>query len=337
MGIGLDESRLSNYQLPMKSADTINVYPWGHEKPYNDFSSYFRKLFDRRVQKISIDAGFTCPNRDGSRGKGGCTFCDNKTFNPSYCLPENSITLQLEQGISFFRDRYKTQQYLAYFQAYSNTYASLEQLKIMYEEALSHPDVIGLVIGTRPDCISDDLLSYLDRLSEKYFISLEFGVESTINRTLERVNRGHSFEEVEQALDACKEYGFKVGLHLILGLPGETEADILSHAKIISNLPFHFLKLHQLQIIKGTKMAKEFRDLPDDFLQFTADQYVDLTISFLEQLNPEIILDRFISQSPLDKLISPRWGLKNYQFTNKLVNEMLKRNAWQGRLVTDDG
>lgn len=316
----------------MGSIDKIQEYSWGHEKPYNDFSTYFKQLFDRRIQKISIDAGFTCPNRDGTKGKGGCSFCDNKTFNPEYCLPENSITNQLDQGIDFFRERYKTQKYLAYFQAFSNTYAPLDQLRLLYEEALSHPDVIGLVIGTRPDCISNELLNYLDELSEKYFISLEFGVESTLNRTLGRINRGHSFEELEEALDSCKNLGFKVGLHLILGLPGENESDILSHAETISTLPFHFLKLHQLQIIRGTKMALEYQEKKDDFLQFTADQYVDLTIRFLEILKPEIIVDRFISQSPLDKLISPRWGLKNYQFTNKLVNEMIKRKTWQGKL-----
>jgi radical SAM protein (TIGR01212 family) len=317
----------------MGSVENINDYPWGHEKPYNDFSSYFKQLFDRRIQKISIDAGFTCPNRDGTKGKGGCSFCDNKTFNPSYCLPENSVTNQLDQGIAFFKERYKTQKYLAYFQAFSNTYAPLDQLRKLYEEALSHPDVIGLVIGTRPDCLSEELLEYLDDLSKTYFISLELGVESTLNTTLERINRGHSFEEVEKALNACKDLGFKVGLHLILGLPGESEADILTHAGTISSLPFHFLKLHQLQIIRGTKMAAEFQALKGDFLHFTADQYVDLTIRFLELLNSEIIVDRFISQSPLEKLISPRWGLKNYQFTNKLVNEMDKRNTWQGRLL----
>lgn len=303
------------------------------DKPYNDFSSFFKKIFSERVQKISIDAGFTCPNRDGSKGKGGCTFCDNKTFNPSYCQPEKSVSIQLNEGVSFFKEKYKAQKYLAYFQAYSNTYAPLEQLKNIYDQALSHPDVIGLVIGTRPDCISTDLLRYLDELSKDYFISLEFGVESSIDRTLDRINRGHSFKEVEQALEECKDLGFMVGLHLILGLPGENEADILSHAGKLSALPFDFLKLHQLQIIKGTKMASEFMQFPGDFMQFTADQYIDLTIRFLELLNPEIILDRFISESPVEKLISPRWGLKNYEFTAKLEKEMRIRNTWQGRLI----
>ena len=302
------------------------------EKPYNDFSSYCRRIFSSRVQKISIDAGFTCPNRDGTKGTGGCTFCDNKTFNPAYCLPENSVSTQLEQGISFFRERYKTQKYLAYFQAYSNTYAPLEYLKVLYDEALSHREVIGLVIGTRPDCVSEELFDFLDELSKEFFVSLEFGIESTLDRTLERVNRGHSFREVEEVFKACSAHNFKVGAHLILGLPGEDETDILSHADKLSVLPFHFLKLHQLQIIRGTIMAKEYEAEPGDFLNFTADHYIDLTIRFLERLNPEIILERFISQSPPDKLISPKWGLKNHEFTAKLENEMKKRKTWQGRL-----
>ncbi len=246
------------------------------------------------------------------------------------------MSLQLDQGIYFFRERYKTQKYLAYFQAYSNTYAALDYLKTLYEEALSHPDVIGLVIGTRPDCITKELLKYLDDLSKNYFISLEFGVESSIDRTLSRVNRGHSFKEAETALLECSEYGFKVGVHMILGLPGESEADILSHAGRLSALPFHFLKIHQLQIIKGTPMANEYRRLPGDFIQFSADQYIDMVIRFLELLNPSIILERFISQSPLDKLITPRWGLKNFEFTAKLEKEMIRRNTWQGKGIKGD-
>jgi len=304
-------------------------------KPYNDFSSYFRGIFSERVQKISIDAGFTCPNRDGTKGVGGCTFCDNKTFNPVYCLPENSVTSQLNQGISFFQGRYKTQKYLAYFQAYSNTYAELGHLKKLYKEALSHPDVIGLVIGTRPDCIYPELIVYLDELSRDYFISLELGVESTLDSTLLRINRGHSFRDVKDALDASSGYGFKTGIHLILGLPGESEDDILAHADTLSGLNFDFLKLHQLQIIRGTKMALEFAQNPDDFIHFTADRYIDLTIRFLEKMKPGIILERFVSQSPPEKIISPKWGLKNFEFTAKLKKEMRARNTWQGRYYND--
>lgn len=300
-------------------------------KAYNDFSSFFRRIFDERVQKISIDAGFTCPNRDGTKGRGGCTYCDNKTFNPKYCKPENSVTQQLNQGIAFFKDRYNTQQYLAYFQAYSNTYADLDHLKKLYEEALSHPDVIGLVIGTRPDCIYPELLEYLDELDREYFISLEFGVESTLDRTLERINRGHTFQDTVDALEACSEYDFYKGVHMILGLPGEDESDILAHASKLSELEFEFLKLHQLQIIRGTQMAREFEQNPDDFNNYTAREYIDLVIKFLERLDPEIIIERFISQSPPEKLISPRWGLKNFEFTAKLEKEMRIRNTFQGR------
>jgi radical SAM protein (TIGR01212 family) len=241
------------------------------------------------------------------------------------------VTKQLEQGISFFKDRYKSQRYLAYFQAYTNTYASIEHLKNLYEEALSHPDVIGLLIGTRPDCISEELLEYLDDIASEKFVGLEFGVESTLDRTLERINRGHSFKDVTAAIDACSKYRFKLGLHLILGLPGETESDIISHADTISKLDFDFLKLHQLQIIRGTKIEKEYQELPNDFMKFTAEEYIDLTISFLELLRPDIIMERFISQSPPEKLIAPKWGLKNFEFTAKLEKEMKRRNTYQGR------
>ena len=307
-------------------------YVWDHDKPYNDFSSYFRRMFDRRVQKISIDAGFTCPNRDGTKGRGGCTFCDNKTFNPAYCKPEKSITIQLDQGISFFKERYKTQKYLAYFQAYTNTYAELDCLKKLYSEALAYPEVIGLVIGTRPDCVSTKLFDYLESLNKEYYISLEFGVESTLDRSLERINRGHMFNDAVEAYNSCKDYSFKKGMHLILGLPGEEEPDILAHVDKISSLPFDFLKLHQLQIIKGTKMALEYQQKPDDFTYYEAEEYIDLVIKFIEKLNPDIIIERFISQSPPEKIITPKWGLKNFEFTAKLEKEMRRRGTWQGRL-----
>ena len=223
-------------------------------RPFNDFSGFFKSLFQERVQKISIDAGFTCPNRDGTKGRGGCSFCDNKTFNPVYCLPENSITDQLNQGIGFFKTRYPGQKYLAYFQAFSNTYGDFDLLKSRYEEALKHPEVVGLVIGTRPDCTNVRLDQYLDQLTENYFVSLDFGVESTLNRTLLSINRGHDFETAVKALEMCKTRKFYKGIHMILGLPGENRQDILIQTEQLNELSFDFLKLHQMQIIKGTKL-----------------------------------------------------------------------------------
>jgi radical SAM protein (TIGR01212 family) len=311
----------------------IPAYPWGRKRAFNDFPGFFKSLFSDRVQKISVDAGFTCPNRDGTKGNGGCTFCDNKTFNPTYCTPDNSVTHQLNQGINFFKNRYPGQRYLAYFQAYTNTYGDFELLKALYEEALKHPDVIGIVIGTRPDCISEQLLNYLDGLSRTYFVSLEFGAESTLNKTLERINRGHSFQQTVEALEQCRPFNFYTGLHMILGLPGESVDEILNHAVTLNSLNFDFLKLHQMQIIRGTKMEKEFSENPDDFIQLTASDYINLIIEFLERLNPNIIVERFISESPLDKLIFPKWGLKNFEFVNKLEAEMHRRNTYQGRLI----
>lgn len=316
----------------MKSKiDSEGIYPWGRNRPFNDFSGFFKSLFQERVQKISIDAGFTCPNRDGSKGSGGCTFCDNKTFNPAYCFPENSINDQLEEGIRFFQTRYPGQKYLAYFQAYSNTYGELDLLKTRYEEALAHPEVVGLVIGTRPDCISKELVEYLDGLTGKYFISLEFGIESTLDTTLLRINRGHDFNAAIRALELCENYNFYTGIHLILGLPGETESDILNHVENLNKLKFDFLKLHQMQIIRGTKMEKEYSSCPEDFLILSPTGYIDLLINFIERLKSDIVIERFISESPKDKLIAPKWGLKNFEFVSKLEREMIRRNSFQGK------
>ena len=308
-------------------------YPWGHGKPYNDFSSHFKKQFNERIQKIAADAGFTCPNRNGAKGRGGCTYCNNDTFNPFYCNPQKSITQQLTEGIAFFAEKYKTQQYLAYFQAYSNTYADLQTLKKYYSEALSVPGVIGLVIATRPDCVDEAILDYLQFLAEDYYIVLEYGIESCNNETLKKINRGHTFEESIKALEMSAKRNLHVGVHYILGLPGDTREDNLKHAGILSELPFETLKLHQLQIIKGTRMAKQYAENPDMFDLFSADEYIDFVVSFAERLNPEIIIERFISESPSDMLIAPKWGgLKNFEITAKILKKFQERNTRQGKL-----
>jgi hypothetical protein len=222
------------------------AFPWGHDNPINDYSNYIRRKFNGRVQKLSLNAGFTCPNRDGTKGRGGCTFCNNDTFNPGYCKAGLSITEQLDQGISFFAERYPDQYYLAYFQAYTNTYDTLARLKVLYEEALSHPQIKGMVVGTRPDCVPDDLIKYFQKLQEQYYIVVELGIESTNEETLKRVNRGHTFQETKETIERLYNAGIPVGGHLILGLPGETNEMILEHADILSHLPLNYLKLHQL-------------------------------------------------------------------------------------------
>lgn len=307
-------------------------FPWNHDRRYNDFPTYFKACFQERVQKVSIDAGFNCPNRDGSKALNGCSYCNNKTFKPDYCRLEKSITEQLQQGIDFFARKYKSMQFLAYFQAYSNTYADLETLKQRYEEALAHPKVIGLVIGTRPDCVTPEVLDYLEQLAKEYYVMVEFGVESVKDETLDRINRGHGFAEAQQAIAETARRGIHNCAHLILGLPGENRADFLDQAREISRLPVENLKLHQLQIHKGTRMAVEYANCPDDFSLFTVEEYIDLVVDYLELLSPAIILERFISQAPKDLLIAPKWGLKNFEFVAKLEKRLEERDTWQGRL-----
>lgn len=284
---------------------------------YNDFGTWLRKRFpDFRVQKISIDAGFTCPNRDGRISTGGCTFCDNRTFNPSYCDRRKSIREQLREGKKFFNRKYSNMKYLAYFQAFTNTYGSLDSLRRMYEEALAEEDVVGLVIGTRPDCISAPLLDYLEQLSRQTFLIVEYGIESTNDATLRRINRGHTFECSRKAVEMTAERGILTGGHIILGLPGEDREESLRQAPIISSLPLNILKIHQMQIIKGTRLAEEYLQQP--FPLYTVEEYLHLIADYISLLRKDLVLERFVSQSPPELLIAPRWGLKNYQFVHLL-------------------
>ncbi len=299
---------------------------------YNDFSSFLRKYFDGKVQKISLNAGFTCPNRDGVKGKGGCTYCNNQTFNPEYCKTEKSVKEQLEEGRLFFSRKYPEMKYLAYFQAYTNTYSELEELKRKYEDALSVDGVVGLVIGTRPDCMPDALLDYLEELNKQTFLLVEYGIESTNDDTLRRINRGHTYADTVDAVKRTAAKGILTGGHVILGLPGETHDDIVSQAARLSELPLTTLKLHQLQLIRGTKMAHEFEEHPEEFHLYEVDEYIDLVIDYVEQLRPDMVLERFVSQSPKELLIAPDWGLKNYEFTERVKKRMREREAYQGKL-----
>ena len=329
----IETTRKSNKIIITKGASRPFFYMnrFMGNKPFNPYSGYIRSEFGSRVQKISIDAGFTCPNRDGTKSTGGCVYCDNKTFSQEYCNSEKSITDQLNQGIAFFRDKYKTQKYIAYFQAYSNTYAPPEKLQALYEEALSHPRVTGLAIGTRPDCIDDDTLACIRGFSRKHHTVIEYGVESFDNNVLQNINRCHTFQDAIYAVEKTAEYGIMCGIHLLFGLPGEKEGYIGKTAKTVSQLPVKFLKTHQLQIIRGTKMEAWYRKNPELFRFYTVDEYIDLIISFLERLNPEIVIERFISESPPEKICNPRWGIKNHEFVNKLTNRMQKKSTWQGK------
>lgn len=300
---------------------------------YNDFPTFLKRLFTGKVQKISINAGFTCPNRDGTVGYGGCTYCNNQTFNPEYCRTEKSVSVQLEEGKRFFAHKYPEMKYLAYFQAYTNTYGELEALKRKYEEALAVDDVVGLVIGTRPDCMPNALLDYLEALARRTFVLVEYGIESTLDCTLRRINRGHTWQAAVDAVERTAVRGLPVGGHVILGLPGESREDILGQAADISRLPLDTLKLHQLQLIRGTRMAREYEERPEDFHLFhDVDEYISLVVDYIQRLRPDLVLERFVSQSPKELLLAPDWGLKNYEFNHRLQKRMKELDAWQGKL-----
>ena len=302
---------------------------------YLNYNQVLKTEFSERVQKISINAGFTCPNRDGSKGTGGCTYCNNQTFSPEYCKSSKTISEQVEEGISFFHHKYKAQLYLAYFQSYTNTYDSIDKLKAIYEEALSYPNVVGLVVGTRPDCVSEELLDYFAELAGRYYIMIEYGIESTSDDTLKFINRGHDYACAVKAIQQTAGRNIRTGAHIILGLPGENKEAILSHADKLSQLPITVLKIHQLQIVRGTKMAEQYSEHPEWFHIYSANEYIDLSIDFLERLNPDIAIERFVSQSPKELLIAPEWGLKNFEFTDKIEKRLLERNTWQGRLYSE--
>lgn len=301
------------------------------QKRYNDYPTYFRELFGGRVQKLSIDGGFTCPNRDGSKGTGGCSFCNNNSFNPDYCRTVEGITRQVEEGIKFFGCKYKDQKYLAYFQAYSNTYASLDMLKQRYEEALAHPMIEGLVIGTRPDVVNDEVLDYLEKVARHYYVCIEYGVESANDEVLQQVNRGHDFATSERAIRATANRGIAIGAHLIFGLPGESRESMLEGAVRLSELPIQVLKLHQLQIVKDTRMAEEYSKNPSAFRLYTLEEYLDFVVEVIERIRPDVYLERFVNQSPPEYLIAPQWGIKNFEFTAKLDKRLKELDTWQGK------
>jgi uncharacterized protein len=299
---------------------------------FRTFQDFLDEHFDIKVQKISVNAGLTCPNRDGSKGTGGCSYCNNQTFNPDYCDTGKSVTMQLEEGKRFFAQKYPNMKYLAYFQAYTNTYGTINHLCSLYEEALAVPEIKGLVIGTRPDCVPDELLDYIEDLSKKRFILVEYGMESTLDRTLQFINRGHDAACTEEALRRTAAHGIPVGVHLILGLPGESREDMLHHAEVLNTLPVDSVKLHQLQLIRGTRLAAQVNENPSLVQVPEPGDYAVLVANFLERLRPDIAVERFVSQSPPEWLIAPNWGMKNYEFTHLVEKYLCKRGSRQGSL-----
>lgn len=302
------------------------------EPRYNSYVGYFRREYGERLQKIVIDAGFTCPNRDGKVGFGGCTYCNNDAFHPNYSTPDRTIEWQIEEGIRFHAKRYrKASSYLAYFQPYSNTYAPLSVLKKRYEEALAHPLVKGIVVGTRPDCVDEPVLDYLAELAQQHIVIVEYGIESCYDRTLKRINRGHDFACAQKAVRMTAARGIRTGAHFILGLPGETREDLLAMAPLINGLPLHSVKFHQLQIVKGTLMEQEYRSCPQDFLTFSLPEYIDFFIDVLEYLRPDLYIERFAGEVPPRFVNETPWGLiRNVELLRLLEKRLEERDTRQG-------
>jgi radical SAM protein (TIGR01212 family) len=330
----------------------FNKYGFPDGKRYNSFVGYFKRRYGERLQKIVLDAGFTCPNRDGKVGRGGCTYCDNAAFHPSYSTSGKSLHQQLDEGIEFHKVRYRTtEHYLAYFQSFSNTYAPLDRLRELYEEALSHPSVVGLVIGTRPDCVDEEKLDYLSDLAQGRVLSgwtrtlvgepertapiiiVEYGVESCYDQTLQRINRGHDFETACRAIEMTAKRGLDVGVHFILGLPGETRHMMLDSCSLINALPIRSVKFHQLQIVKGTRMEQEYSEYPEDFERFALDEYLDFFVDMLERLRPTLSIERFVGEVPPRFVNETPWGLiRNVELIRLLEQRLESRQTWQGRL-----
>ena len=307
-------------------------YPWGDERRFNSYAAYFKRTFGSRMQKVTINAGFSCPNRDGKLSTGGCTFCRNDAFTPSYCQSDKSITQQIDEGIEFHRRRYRTaQRYLAYFQSFSNTYAPLERLRECYDEALAHPDIAGIVVGTRPDCIDEEKLDYFAELAKRKYVIIEYGVESCYDATLKRIIRGHDFATAERAIRLTAERGIHCGAHFILGLPGESEEMLIEQVEKINSLPLTTIKFHQLQLFKDTPMAREYDLHPEEFRFWTVEEYIELFVEIVRRLRPDIVIERFAGEAPPRYHHLEGWGLvRNETLLMMLDKELERKNVHQG-------
>lgn len=310
------------------------IYPWGDERRFNSYKRFLLQRFGTRVQKLTIDAGFSCPNRDGTVGRGGCTYCLNDAFNPSYCSPDKTVTQQLEEGIEFHRNRYRRAgSYLAYFQAFSNTHAPLARLREIYAPAIEHPDVCGIVVGTRPDCIDEEKLDFFAELQQRMFVSIEYGVESCCDETLARINRGHTFAQAQRAVRMTAERGIHCAAHFIYGLPGETPETWNRDLQLMNSLPVNGVKFHQLQIVKGTAMQREYEQRIEDFYPFTMDSYIEFIVSMVERLNPNFVVERFAGEVPPRYLFVNRWGTVRYDVVlQRIESRLAELDTWQGRL-----
>lgn len=308
-------------------------YPWGDHRRYNANSNRIKEKYGSRIQKVSVNAGFTCPNRDGSKGKGGCIYCNNESFTPSYCVDVKDIKGQIDKGVEFLEKRYKKPKFFAaYFQSYSNTYKPLNELKSIYSNALNHERITGIVISTRPDSVDEKILDYLSKLSREYYVSIEYGIESCYDRTLRWINRGHTFEDTKKAIKITVERGLDVTGHILFGLPGESRDEMLDQAEILSELSLNALKLHHLQIMKHTRLAKLYQDFPEQFSLFSLEEYIAFIIQFLEKLDPRIAIERLVSEAPPSYRLNSGWGNKRADWVQKKIESVMEeKDTWQSK------
>ena len=296
---------------------------------YNTFGRYMKGLYGQPVYKVNVDAGFTCPNRDGSLAIGGCIYCNNDSFRPSACSSTASLHEQIEKGIPYLRSRYGAEQFIVYFQPYTNTYASVHILEQLYREALDNPGVVGLAIGTRPDCIDAEKIALLETLSREHFILVEYGLQSIYDKTLAFINRGHDYACFKNALALTAGRGIHVGAHLILGFPTETRDEMLAMADELSGLPIEFLKIHQLQVVKETALADLYAKKP--FATFGYHEYIEMLADFLERLSPDVVLQRLFAAAPDEILIAPVWNKTRSELLRDLDTFMEQRGSYQGK------
>ncbi len=298
---------------------------------YNSYGRFLREKFGCRVYKVSVDGGFTCPNRDGTIGVGGCTYCNNESFRPRSASRLQSIASQVAEGIEHLRKRYAAEKFIVYFQPFTNTHAPLEVLAPLYETAIDHCDVVGLSLGTRPDCIDEAKLAWLEKLASTQFVTLEYGLQSILDSTLVRINRGHDFQCWADAMHRTRDRGIWLGTHLILGFPWETREDMLRMADVLSDKGLHFLKLHHLHVVRDTEMAGIYQEKPFHLLEL--EEYADLVVDFVERLNPAVLIERLSGSAPAKQLIGPVWGKSAAEIRHFIEQRFVQRNTWQGKAL----
>jgi uncharacterized protein len=298
---------------------------------YYPFSQFLKDKFGAKVYRVTIDAGFTCPNVDGTVAVGGCVFCDNRSFSPNRRLPRTTIREQVRRGIALLQDRYSARQFLAYFQAATNTYAPVDKLKRLYDEALDHPQIIGLAIGTRPDCVPDPVLDLIQGYARDRFVCLELGLQSMHDRSLDWMNRGHHFDSFCDAVRRCQGRGLHLCVHVILGLPGESRADMLATADAIARLAVHSVKIHNLHVVRDTPMEKMYHNGQVRMLE--RDEYVQIVCDFLERLPAGLVIDRLNGDAPPDYLVAPLWCLDKAGLLQSMHAELQRRDSWQGKCL----